>query len=134
MTITNYISDFLKLYESIKIDTNHLEDGADKYGLFRSPARQRTQLIDGNSTITENFVFYASQKSISEIERKEDEEWLEEFTYWIDDFDLYNYYPSIDKGRKVTDISVSGSPTPYVDDANGIIYQFSLSITYEREV
>lgn len=134
MTIANYVSNFLKLYESLKIDTNYLEVGSDKYGLFKSPARTSTPFIESAFSVTENFVFYASQASISEIERKEDEEWLEDFIYWIDDFN-YNYdYPPIDKGRRVTNISVNGSYTPYVNDDNGIIYQFNLSITYEREV
>ncbi|MBQ8666656.1 MAG: hypothetical protein IJ526_07330 [Lachnospiraceae bacterium] len=134
MTISEYVSEFLKLYENIKIDTNHVEDGSDKYGLFKSPARDFRRNTDGSATITEYFEFLASQRSVSDIERKEDDEWLEAFTYWMDDYPLEYNYPEIDGGRMVTEIRVTGSTTPITDDNKRILYQMLLSITYEREV
>ena len=38
MTISAYISNLLKEYDGIEIDTDHVSDGSDKYGLFKSPA------------------------------------------------------------------------------------------------
>ena len=134
MTVSKYVVDFLKLYENIKIETNHVADGSDKYGLFKSPARDFVRNVDGSSVITEYFEFLASQKSISEAERKEDDEWLEAFTYWVDDYSLGYVYPDMGEGRRVTDIKVTGSTTPITDDNNHIVYQMLLSITYEREV
>ena len=75
-----------------------------------------------------------SQKSISEAERKEDDEWLEDFEYWVDDYPRLYEYPIIDKNRRVIDIQCGGCATPLVDNDNGIMYQITLSITYEREV
>lgn len=134
MTISKYIVDFLKLYDDIKIETNHVADGSDKYGLFKSPARDFARNLDGSSEVTEYFQFLASQKSISDAERKEDDEWLEAFTYWVDDYPMKYDYPSIDGNRQVTSIEVTGSTTPLTDDNNHIVYQMLLSITYEREV
>lgn len=133
MTISKYISDFFKLYENIKIDTNHVEDGSDKYGLFKSPSRDFQRRVDGSSEISEYYQFYAFQKSFSESERKEDDEWLEELTYWIDDFPNEYEYPELDGNRIVIDISATGSPTPMSDSDNGILYQITLKITYERK-
>lgn len=134
MTISKYVIDFLKLYENIKIETNHVVDGSDKYGLFKSPSRDFDRNVDGSSVITEYFEFLASQKSISETERKEDDEWLEAFTYWLDDYSVLYEYPVIDGNRRVVDIKATGSTTPITDDDNHIVYQMLLSITYEREV
>lgn len=134
MTISKYIADFLKLYETIEITTNHLAEGADKYGLFRSPARRVVHTIDGSMLVTESFTFYAAQRSISETERKEDDEWLEDLMYWVDDYGYTYDYPEIDKLRTVREITVTGTPSQFSDDNNGIIYQITLSITYEREV
>jgi len=134
MTISKYVADFLKLYENIKIDTNHVGDGSDKYGLFKSPSRDFVRNTDGSSVITEYFEFLASQKSISDTERKEDDEWLEAFTYWLDDYPLSYKYPAIDGSRRVVDIKATGSTTPITDDNNHIVYQMLLSIEYEREV
>lgn len=134
MTISEYVSEFLKLYEDIKIDTNHVGDGSDKYGLFKSPARDLTRNVDGSTTVTEYFEFLAAQRSVSDTERKEDDEWLEAFTYWMDDYPIKYKYPELDGGRSVTDIRATGSTTPITDDNKRILYQMLLSITYEREV
>lgn len=134
MTISKYIANFISLYDNIKIETNHVAEGSDKYGLYRSPSRDIGRRVDGSSNITEYFQFFASQKSISEAERKEDDEWLEAFVYWVDDYPLLYEFPEIDGGRMITDIKVDGCPTPFRDDDNGIMYQITLSITYEREV
>lgn len=133
MTISKYVSSFIKEYENIKIDTNHVEAGSDKYGLFKSPSRDFVRKVDGSTTITEYYQFFASQKSISESERLEDDEWLEDFIYWLDDYPIEYDYPIIDEQRRVIDISAAGCPTP-MSDNNGMMYQITLKITYEREV
>lgn len=134
MTISKYVSDFLSLYETLVINTNHIQDGSDKYGLFKSPARDFERRNDGSANITEYYQFYAAQRSISETERQEDDAWLEAFTYWVDDYPLLYEYPAIDGNRIVTNITVTGNPSPFRDDDNGITYQITLSISYEREV
>ena len=133
MTISSYIVEFLKLYEGIEIETNHIPDGSDKNGLFKSPTREVSSKIDGSKEITEHYQFLARQASVQDVERKESDEWLEDLTYWIDDFSLNYVYPDIDKNRTVTDISVTGIPAPLEYQDDDIVYQISLSITYTRE-
>lgn len=134
MTISNYISNFIRRLEKITIDTNHIIDGSDKYGMFKSPARDVSNNIDGSFVITEYYQFFAKQNSVSEIDRQESDEWLENLTYWVDDFLAYNEdYPVLDNNRRVIDIKVTGCPTPFEDGDDEILYQISLSITYERE-
>lgn len=133
MTISKYIADFIRQYKQIKIDTNHLKDGSDQYGMFKSPARDIRRNIDDSCVITEYYQFFAKQASTSESERKESDEWLEELTYWVDDYELGGNYPAIDGSRRVVNIEVTGSPTPFEDKDSEILYQISLAITYERE-
>ena len=132
MTISKYITEFLKKYENISIDTNHIQEGFDRNGLFKSPGRDKIEYADGSCKVTEHFQFFARQVSVSETERKETDEWLEELTYWIDDYGFENEYPEIDGNRTVTDISVTAAPIPFMDEDAGIVYQMSLSITYTR--
>lgn len=134
MTISQYITDFLKNYENIEIDTNHVADGSDKYGMFKSPARDVRNNIDESYQITEYFNFFAKQSAIAESERKESDEWLEDFMYWLDDYPFNYEYPKIDGNRRILNIQATGCPTPMFDDENDITYQISMSITYEREV
>lgn len=134
MTISQYITEFLKKYENIEIDTNHVADGSDKYGMFKSPARDVNKYIDDSYSITEYFNFFAKQSAIAESERKESDEWLEDFMYWLDDYAVNYEYPEIGGNRIIKNIQATGCPTPMFDDENDITYQISMSITYEREV
>lgn len=133
MTISQAIVQWLKGYENLKIDTNHIQDGADKYGLFKSPSRDTKNFIDTEYEITEYYQFLAKQSFLSDSERKEADEWLEELTYWADDY-AYNYeYPELDKGRKIEKIEITGNPYPMETDDKEALYQISLLITYLRE-
>jgi hypothetical protein len=135
MTISKYISDFISnILKGVSVTTNHLEDGPDKYGLFKSPTRDIRKYNDGSYEITEHYQFFVKQDGVSEADRKDSDEFLEDLTYQVDDYP-YNYaYPDIDGGREVTDISITGCPYSLdVENNNEVIYQIMLSITYTRE-
>jgi len=133
MTVSAYIAELLKNYEGIEIDTNHVSDGSDKYGLFKSPSRNKTDFTDGSYEVTERYRFMARQKTVSQTERKEADEWLEDLTYWADDFPLNYNFPPLDKNRIVTGFSITGNPYPMEADSKETLYDMSLSITYIRE-
>lgn len=133
MTISQYISELLKQYDGIELDTNHVKDGSDQYGLFRSPGRNIKNFIVGGYEITENYQFLARQSAVSDASRKKADEWLEDLTYWADDLGIIYEFPPIDKNRRVTGLSITGNPYPMESDNREILYQMSLSITYERE-
>ena len=133
MTISSYIVGFLNEYEDLIIDTNRIDDGYDRNGLFKSPSRNIKTNLDESLEITEHYQFLARQAAISNSERKETDQWLEDLTYWVDDFNLNYEYPPIDGNRRVTDITVTGSPAPLEDKDEEILYQIALSITYVRE-
>lgn len=133
MTISQYIVNLLKNYEGIEIDTNHVQEGSDKYGLFKSPSRNIKNFTDGSYEVTEYYQFVARQTSLSKSERKEADEWLEDLTYWADDFSFNYEFPKLDKNRTVTGFSITGSPYPMEVDDNETLYDLSLSIVYLRE-
>ena len=133
MTVSAYIVNLLKNYEGIEIDTNHMAEGSDQYGLFKSPSRDIKDFNDSSYQITEYYQFLARQRACSKPERKETDEWLEDLAYWIDDL-TYNYkLPPLDKNREVIGISITGSPYPMEADNKEAMYQLLLSITYIRE-
>ena len=133
MTISAYIVNLLKNYEGIEIDTTHMADGSDQYGLFKSPSRDIRDFNDGTYQITEYYQFLARQSGVSKSERKEADEWLEELAYWIDDLTYYYSLPELDKNRQVTGVSITGSPYPMEANDKEAMYQILLSITYTRE-
>ena len=133
MTISEYIVDLLKNYKELKIDTNHVSEGADKYGLFKSPSRNTREFTGGSYEITEYYQFLGRQVTLSQDERKEADEWLEDFTYWVDDFPFNYNFPPLDKGRRVTAFSVTGTPAPMEYNNDDTLFEMALAITYIRE-
>ena len=133
MTISKAITQWLKGYENINIETNHIKDGSDKYGLFKSPARDIKNFNDNSQEITEYYQFMAKQSAVSDTERKEADEWLEDLTYWVDDYPLNYEYPDVGGNRKIESIELTGCPYPMESTEDEILYQMSLKITYSRE-
>lgn len=133
MTISAYIVSLLKEYENLSIDTNHVPDGSDQYGLFKSPSRDIKNFNDSSYEITEYYQFIARQRAVSRSERKDADEWLEDLSYWVDDFPYKYDFPPIDGKRKITGFTITGSPYPMEAEDKEIIYQILLSITYIRE-
>ena len=74
MTISAYIVNLLKNYEGIEIDTNHMSEGSDQYGLFKSPNRDIKDFNDSSYQITEYYQILARQNKKSKSERKEADE------------------------------------------------------------
>ena len=133
MTISKYLNDLLSEFDSLEIATNRVSDGADRYGLFKSAARDKVENLDGSYQITEYYQFLARQSSVSDPERAESEEWLEGLSYLADDMGTVYEFPPLDGGRTVTALSLTGSPYPMEENAQDTLYQMSLSITYIRE-
>ena len=132
-TVSKAVIEFLKGFESLEVDTNHLKDGSDMYGLFKSPNRSVNNFINREYTITEYYQFLARQSSNSEYDRKDSDEWLEELTYWADDYQFKYLYPELTNGRCIENIEVTGIPYPMEAGEKEILYQMSLAVTYVRE-
>lgn len=133
MTISAAISKWLAEYGEIVIETNHVSDGSDKYGLFKSPQRNIVSHVDYSYEITEYYQLLARLNSLSEDDRKDSDELLEKLTYWADDYPFIYEYPVLDGNRQILNISVTGSPYPLSTDSSDTVYQLSIEITYTRE-
>ena len=133
MTISKAIVTWIESYDGIEVETNHIKDGADKYGLFKAPARDIKNFNDNSQEITEYYQFMAKQSAVSDTERKEADEWLEDLTYWVDDYPLNYEYPDVGGNRRIESIELTGCPYPMESTEDEILYQMSLKITYTRE-
>lgn len=115
------------------IHTNHLSDGSDRFGLFRSPARTKVENIDGSCIITEAYQFFGRLDSLSETEREDAEERMEAFVYAVDDYIYEHDYPELTDNRTIQDVEITGCPYPIETTDEDLLYQISLNITYLRE-
>ncbi len=132
-TISSAVAAWLSFYEAMEVDTNHITDGSDKFGLFKSPTRTTKEFTGGSYEITEFYQFYARQASVSEEDRKDSDAWLEELAYWADDFAYTYEFPTLDGNRTINKIELTGIPYPMEAGSGDTLYQMSLAITYTRE-
>lgn len=133
MTISEAISKWLGEYAGVTVDTNHVSDGSDKYGLFKSPGRTAIERIDYSYEIIENYQLLARLSSVSEDDRKDSDELLEKLTYWADDYPFIYEYPELDGNRKIEKISITGSPYPMSTEPDDALYQLMIEVKYVRE-
>ena len=136
MTISKAVANWLKEYDMkpVRIDPDQVGYGADSLGIFKSPNREVKEHQDESYQITEYLQLFVVRDSQEVRDREESDEWLENFTYWVDDKRYSGDFPDLDAHRKVLDIWMSG--TPYMMEAredNTSVYQLSLGIKYLRE-
>ena len=134
MTIASALAEWLSKIESLSIDTNHITDGSDKYGLFKAPNRDIKNHIDGSYEITEYYDFFARQASVSQSDRQDSDEWLENLSYMADDAGTIYELPDLDGNRRVISITLTGAPYVMESGSNEVLYHMSISVTYEREI
>ena len=115
------------------ICTNHLNEGSDRYGIFRSPARTKQENIDGSYIVTESYQFFGRLDSLSETEREDAEEQMEKLVYAVDDYIYEHDYPELTDNRTIHDIEITGCPYPFETTDEDLLYQISLNVTYLRE-
>ena len=132
-TIASAIAAWLSFYESMTVETNHIQDGSDKFGLFKSPNRSVKNFTGGSYEITEYYQFFARQASVSEEDRQDSDEWLEDLAYWADDFPFIYAYPELGGDRVINKIELTGVPYPMETGSGDTLFQMSLAITYTRE-
>lgn len=120
--------------KAVVMDTDQVGEGADSLGIFKSPNREVKSYLDSTYEITEYYQLYAVREGQELRDREENDEWLENFGYWVDDCQYNKKYPKLDDNRECIDIALAG--TPYMFEArenNTALYQVSLKITYLRK-
>lgn len=136
MTVSRSIAQWLEGYgmKAVKIDTDQVGEGADSLGIFKSPEREVTDYNDSSYRIKEYYQLFAVRDGQEKQEREENDEWLENFAYWVDDCRYHGDFPKLDTNRKCTDIELTGTPYMFeTKENNAAIYQVSLAVTYSRE-
>lgn len=136
MTVSKAITEWLKCYDmtAVVIDTDQVGDGADSLGIFKSPNRDVKLYNDCSYQISEHYHLFVVRDGHEPRDRAENDEWLENFAYWVDDRQYSGDFPELDNRRKCTDIELAGTPYMFeTRENNTAVYQISLKITYLRE-
>lgn len=132
-TIAQAVVQFLTGFGSLEMISGYADSGEDQYGLIKGADRTVKDCIGGAYEITENYQFYAKQISDSDGTNKKCDEWLEELTYWADDYSFQYEYPALSGGRHIENMELTGIPYTVDAENNEMIYKLVLTVTYVRE-
>lgn len=136
MTISKSITEWLKGYgmKAVRVDTDQVGEGADSLGIFKSPNRDVTGYNNASYQLTEYYQLFVVRENQENIDREDNDEWLENFAYWVDDCQYKGIFPKLDNSRICDGILLSGTPYMFeTKENNTAVYQISLKITYRRE-
>ncbi len=101
---------------------------------WKMPAREVKNYADSAYEITEYYRLSVGCPAQQETELETDEEWMENFAYWVDDCPFNENLPLLDKERRC--LSVELMSMPYLgktQELNTNLYQVILKVTYERK-
>lgn len=136
MTISKAIVTWLKQIDGFQladIATDEIGTSADSNGLFRSPNRIITENIDGSYNVKEYFQFFARRDSQEDIDRQDNDTWIENLMYYIDDAGYKYALPTLDNNRTCKELEINGAPSMFQRDSDTAVYQITIAITYSRE-
>lgn len=132
MTVSTYISRFIQEYAGVDVLIAYGEGKSDENGLKKLKGREITEFNDGSCEIIEHYQLFVKQKSQEEV--KKNDQWLEDFLYWIDDYPKVYELKEIDSSREVVALTVDGVPYALESESQEMVYDLSVSLKYRRNM
>ena len=89
-----------------------------------------TTYIDGDELRTEYYFFLTRQSAQQEIDRRENQEFLEAIEDWVDDKNFHGNYPNI---PGIESVEITNSFYMQETEGEEAVYQISIGITYTKK-
>lgn len=138
MTVSKALIQWLYGYGNIQIDerieTDVLAQQAISYALYKEPNAIVDIYIDGSQMRTEYYTFLARRNTQIEVERQDNNSFLEELGEWIDEKNLNGELPQLDGNKCCDDVSVSSGLYLYTNEDSQAVYALTIQIKYRKEL
>jgi len=131
MSILSALQTFLSGYSQMSIQTDIIGKDPGSYAIAPTGNSKSSEDILGNKTFENNYVFYAKELTSNEIDRKENQDFLENFQDWIDE---QITLPSLSGSYKVIKMSVSNALLFDVSEDGLGVYQVQIKLIIKKEV
>lgn len=139
MSVITALRTFLAGYEDMELTEPIFTDqltGEQTVGYALAPAgNAKTQTdILGNKTYQRNYVFYAKAATGDEVDRQDNQDFVESFIDWLEEQDDAGNYPEMGGGKEIEGITVSNGLLFDVDeDGRTGLYQVQIQLIYTKE-
>lgn len=135
MSIIDSIAAWLSAnpYLEAEPTTDALKCGIEAAGLFKAADTVRDYYVDGTVSVTEHYLFTLRRESLSETERKENEQLLENLVRWIGVQNREGNLPELTDERTCWGISVDGTFSMPSETDTDQIWEMSIAISYDEQ-
>lgn len=99
-----------------------------------APSGNGKTVIDivGNKTFENNYVFYASEAAVDEVDHQGNHDFLEEFIDWLDERNDIEHLPEL-PGRYIAEsIEVTNAMLYNIDEDGTGLYQIQVKLTVKK--
>lgn len=136
MTITDSVIQWLTSNPSldiVDIETDNLGDvDTPQYALFQTPQDTVDRLhIDGSRIVSTYRIFNMRQAAVTDGMRRSNQQWLEDFTTWVN---AAKSLPVLDGVRACISVTIEGGAFMQERVESNAIYQAMLKIKYYEGV
>lgn len=132
LTISESIIEWLKSYNSSKIDTDFLKTVSDSFGLFKQPSEIVRKDVLGNQIHTEYYTLRMRFDSKVNDERISNQAYCDALRDWIDAQEAARNYPTL-CGKRCEGISVSMPGFAEDTESDTSTYQMTICIVWRKE-
>lgn len=133
MSIINSLKDYLSSYKKMSIKTDLISKETGTYAIALTGNDKVKTDILGIKTYGNNYVFYARENTLDEIDRQGNHDFIEKLQEWIEDNNDKGIFPNLGTKYKVTEISVANGILFDVDKDGSGIYQVQIKLIIKKE-
>lgn len=136
-TIKQSIIEWLQLFDGFEIEDFIETDIANNDGGFaltKEPNQILEQFVDGSMILQEYYTFVAKLQTVTESQRKSNDEFMENFQDWIINKNKEYDLPALKKGCFCNNIAISSSYYLESNENKLGMYIFTIEIQYRKEL
>lgn len=112
------------------IDTDRLEEGADRIGVYKQAQRDVTEFVDGSKIVSEYYYFLIRKDAQFERYRKWSNNFMAVLEDWIEEQDRIGNLPDVEG---IESVFIANGYYMIDIENDDAVYQISIGITYHKK-
>jgi hypothetical protein len=139
MSIIKALQDYLKTYSGMdmrpisEVLTDQTGEHPSSYALAPSGNGKTITDIVGNKTFENNYVFYAKEAAADEVDRRENYDFLESLSDWLDEQNDAGNLPALPGRYEAESLEVSNILLFDIDEDGTGLYQVQIKLTLTKK-
>lgn len=137
MSIIKSLQTYLETYEGmeqIKDIKTYVADATNGYALSPTGNSKVSEDILGNKIFTNQYSFLAKEHALDEVDRSEKQDFLEDFSDWLEEQNSMGNLPQLQGKFKALELIVSNGLLLDIDEDSTGLYQVQLNLKIKKEI